>query len=171
MNIRTLLLAASIWLAVISNGWAETTAVESSNETRGSWPPAAAIAAQPDRSEVPLMGQGSALMVRGTINGRATFTFELDTGASIAVIPRSVASGLLTTADYIGMREYVFGDGRRRVQRTYALHSVTVGGLTATNVTCVIGEEADTFLLGRSFLNKFGSWLIDNRRHVLVLQL
>jgi len=132
---------------------------------------AAAVLTASDRSEVPLMGQGSALMVRGTVNGKEAFTFEIDTGASIAVTPRNVAAGLVTAADYLGPREYVFGDGRRRVQRTYRLHSITVGGLTATDIPCVIGEEADTFLLGQSFLQQFRSWSVDNRRHVLNLEL
>ena len=116
------------------------------------------------------MEQGSALMVRATINGTATFTFEIDTGAGIVVLPRSVAAKLVTPADFLGMRTYVFGDGRQRVQPTYRLRSVTVGGLTATDVTCAIGDEEDTFLLGRSFLRQFKSWSIDNKRRVLALE-
>jgi hypothetical protein len=167
MNVRALLLIASVWLAAASAGWAKA-----SDGTVGGEPaPAGAIFSQHDRSVVPLIGQGSALMVRGTVNGKTAFTFEIDTGASIAVIPRSVAAGLITAADYLGAREYVFGDGRRRIQPTYRLHSITVGGLTATDVPCVIGEEADIFLLGRTFLQQFRSWSIDNRRHVLVLEL
>jgi clan AA aspartic protease (TIGR02281 family) len=170
MSIKKISLTAGISLAVISVAWAGTTAQKLSASTVGNSAPAQAVTSQPVRNEVALIEQGSALMVHGTVNGTATFTFELDTGASIVVLPRNVAARLVTAADYLGMRTYVFGDGRKRVQPTYRLRSVTVGGLTATNVTCVMGEEEDTFLLGLGFLQRFKSWSIDNERRVLVLQ-
>jgi clan AA aspartic protease (TIGR02281 family) len=161
MNLKTIALAAGVSLAAVSIA---TAAVEAGS------PSAQVGASQPSRSEVALIEQGSALMVRATINGTTTFTFEIDTGAGIVVLPRRVAAKLVTTADFLGMRTYVFGDGRQRVQPTYRLRSVTVGGLTATDVTCAIGDEEDTFLLGRSFLRQFKSWSIDNRRRVLALE-
>ena len=170
MTIKTISLTAANSLAAISVAWADTTVAKLNASTVGNSAPAQAVTSQPTRSEVVLIEQGSALMVHGTVNGTATFTFELDTGASIVVLPRNVAARLVTAADYLGMRTYVFGDGGKRVQPTYRLRSVTVGGLTATNVTCVMGEEEDTFLLGRSFLQQFESWSIDNGRRVLVLQ-
>jgi clan AA aspartic protease (TIGR02281 family) len=162
MNLKTIALAAGVSLATISIA---TTVVEAGT------PSAQVGASQRKRSEVALMEQGSALIVRATINGTATFKFEIDTGAGIVVLPRSVADKLVTPSDFLGMRTYVFGDGRQRVQPTYRLRSITVGGLTATDITCAIGDEEDTFLLGRSFLQRFKSWSIDNQRRVLALEI
>jgi clan AA aspartic protease (TIGR02281 family) len=158
MNIKAITLATGVTLAAMTS-----TTTAGARSVQVDTPRAA-------RSEVALIEQGSALVVHATVNGTATFTFQLDTGASIVVLPRGAAAKLITTADFLGMRTYVFGDGRQRVQPTYRLHSVTVGGLTATDVTCAIGDEEDTFLLGRSFLQQFKSWSIDNRRHVLALE-
>ena len=48
------------------------------------------------------------------------------------------------------------------------LHSLAIGGVTLTDVPAALSED-ETFLLGQSFLSKFKSWSIDNRRHVLTL--
>jgi predicted aspartyl protease len=170
MIVKTVALVAGVSLAAACVAAADATAAESRAGMGGMKLTARAASSQPARSEVPLTMRGTALMVRGTINGGATFTFELDTGAGIVVLPRSVAAKLVTAADYLGMRTYVFGDGRLHAEPTYRLHSVTVGGLTATEVTCALGDEENTFLLGRSFFQQFKSWSIDNNRRVLVLE-
>ena len=93
MNLKTIALAAGVSLAAISIA---TPAVEAGTQS------AQVGASQPARSEVALIEQGSALLVRATINGTATFTFEIDTGAGIVVLPRSVAAKLVTAADFLG---------------------------------------------------------------------
>jgi hypothetical protein len=44
-----------------------------------------------------------------------------------------------------------------------------VGNREATNVTASIAPTKGALLLGQSFLRQFGSWSIDNRGGVLVL--
>jgi clan AA aspartic protease (TIGR02281 family) len=114
------------------------------------------------------------LSIQATLNGTTPLTFLLDTGATNVVIPKDVAArlmreGTLTSADYIGDSTYIMGDGHRRHSAKYRLKSVTVGGLTVTDVKCTIGGAGSSLLLGQSFLQKFSSYSIDNSRGVLVL--
>jgi predicted aspartyl protease len=76
-------------------------------------------------------------------------------------------------AAYIGQGSYTTADGSEHETSLYRLDSLTVGGLTVTNVECLIssgeaGQQAS--LLGLSFLRKFRSWSINNARNVLVLE-
>jgi predicted aspartyl protease len=82
---------------------------------------------------------------------------------------RLVAQGTLTANDYLGKGNYQIADGSTHTFPNYRLRSVTVGGRTATNVRCSVGDDDHTLLLGQSFLKNFSSYTIDNTRNVLVL--
>lgn len=129
---------------------------------------------QAGSTEVTLIQAGTDLFLPVTINGTNTATFHLDTGASDVTIPKSlalrlVAQGTLTASDYLGKGNYQIADGSTHTFPNYRLRSVTVGGRTATNVRCSVGNDDHTLLLGQSFLKKFSSYTIDNTRNVLVL--
>jgi clan AA aspartic protease (TIGR02281 family) len=131
---------------------------------------------QPAITEVPLAWtHGHTFTLLATLNTTTTLAFTLDTGASDVVIPRSVAvklqlSGTLSEADYLGDSTYTLADGHQRRSRRYMLRSVTIGGLSVTDVECLVGDEGSSLLLGQSFLQKFASLSIDNVRGVLVLK-
>jgi hypothetical protein len=130
---------------------------------------------QPTMTEVPLLrGRYGTLILLATLNGTTTHAFTLDTGASKVTIPRDIAmelirKGSLTSADYRSDAIGVLADGSKRRGSLYTLRSITVGGRTVTNVECLVGDDGGSLLLGQSFLQKFGSWSIDNVRGVLHL--
>ena len=134
------------------------------------------LAAQASIHEVPLVrDRHGTFTLLATLNGTTTLAFTLDTGATNVTIPQSIAQelmrdGSLTVADYVGNAVSILADGTKRHDTLYRLRSVTIGGLTVTDVECSVGDEGSALLLGQSFLSKFGSWSVDNGRGVLVLK-
>jgi clan AA aspartic protease (TIGR02281 family) len=128
------------------------------------------------RTEVPLQQDGSGVyVIAATINASTTMPFVLDTGASDISIPRNVAvklahNGTLSGVDYKGDGIFTLADGGQHKHPMFRLRSVTVGGITVNDVMCSVDTDAATPLLGQTFLSRLGSWSIDNRRHVLVVQ-
>jgi predicted aspartyl protease len=79
-------------------------------------------------------------------------------------------SGAIAASDILGKERYVAADGKRHKGVRLMLRQLDVGGHhMVTNVEAgVVPAHADA-LLGMSFLEKFKSWTLDNRRHVLII--
>jgi clan AA aspartic protease (TIGR02281 family) len=121
-------------------------------------------------SEVALRSSaGGAWLVDGVINGMRGAMFEVDSGASFVVLPRSVADGLVGPADFLGWRTFRMADGNAHQQPKYRLRSLRVGSVVLTDVVCTVGEHEGSTLLGQSFLNRLKTWSIDPQRGVLRL--
>lgn len=113
-------------------------------------------------------------LIAGRVNGAISLDFVLDTGASDVVIPAEAAqalmrAGTLTDRDFIGTATYVLADGSRVRSKRVTLRELRVGDQSVANVTASIAPARSRPLLGQSFLSRFPSWMLDNRRHVLVL--
>jgi len=126
------------------------------------------------RREASLTKRGGNLTLDVTLNRTTTVRMELDSGASAVVIPKYLAlrlagEGTLTSADFVGWRSYVLADGKEHRLPEYRLRAITVAGVTVTNVLCAVEDDGASLLLGRSFLDKFSSWSVDNSRSVLIL--
>jgi len=109
------------------------------------------------------------------VNNSVPLNFVVDSGASDVMVPEDVANtlirnGTLTGADYRGMRIFVLADGTRTPSRMFLLRSMKVGDREIRDVTATISRRGSMLLLGQSFLRKFKSWSVDNRRRVLVLE-
>jgi predicted aspartyl protease len=140
-----------------------------SDPPNGAKPPAANKSA-----EIALHTAGGTFTVPVTINGAITLHFILDSGAADVLIPADVVMTLMRTGtidrgDFLGSNTYVTADGSTVPSRTFRIRSLRVGDREVRNVTAGIGPVEGTLLLGQSFLHRFGSWSIDNRRGVLVL--
>jgi hypothetical protein len=126
-------------------------------------------------AEVPIsMRNGGGVEVWASINSTTRLSFMVDSGAGDVSIPQDMfdtmmTQGVVTPADFRGVRTYVMANGTKDVEPVYVLASVTVGNRTAVNVLCSVGVKGSGLLLGQSFLKKFRSWSIDNERSVLVL--
>ena len=110
-----------------------------------------------------------------SINGAITLEFIVDSGASDVVLPGDVVltlirTGTITDDDFLGRQNYVLADGRSVPSETFRIRSLKVGGQVLENVTASITDARGSLLLGQSFLSRFQSWSVDNRRRVLVLQ-
>jgi predicted aspartyl protease len=126
------------------------------------------------RSEIALYNDGGTFTVPVSINGAITLDFTIDSGATDVSIPADVVMTLMRTgtidrSDFLGNRTYVMADGSAAPSPTFRTRSLRVGNREVRNVTGSIAPVKGDLLLGQSFLRQFGSWSIDNRRGVLVL--
>jgi predicted aspartyl protease len=108
------------------------------------------------------------------INQAITLDFIVDSGASDVLIRADVAmtlarAGTIAKGDFIGDQVYQIGDGSTLKSERFILRELRVGSQVVRNVVASIGSVKGEPLLGQSFLAQFGSWSIDNDRHVLAL--
>lgn len=134
-------------------------------------PPAVSQAA-PAGDEVSLIKKGGTYLVPVRINDAITLDFMIDSGASDVLIPADVAMTLfrtktLSSGDFLGERTYVLADGSKLPSARFTLRQLKVGSHVLLNVTASVGPATSEPLLGQSFLGRFGSWTMDNGRHVL----
>lgn len=138
-------------------------------------PPQMASAEPPGSNEIALESDGRgdyAVPVR--VNDALTAKFVVDSGASFVVLPKEMVdeltkSGAIQRSDLLGRAIYVTADGKHHRGTRLTLRRLDVGGHVATNVLAGVAPEHAEPLLGQSFLAKFKSWTLDNKRHVLIL--
>jgi clan AA aspartic protease (TIGR02281 family) len=108
------------------------------------------------------------------INGAMSVKFVVDSGASVVVLPKDLVeelekSGTIAESDRLGADKYVTADGKAHKGARLMLRQLEVGGHIVTNVIADVAPAKAEPLLGQSFLAKFKSWTLDNRRHVLII--
>ncbi|HTW52762.1 MAG TPA: retropepsin-like aspartic protease [Stellaceae bacterium] len=138
-------------------------------------PQMAAATPAPAGNEVALEDDGHgdyAVPVR--VDDTLTAKFVVDSGASFVVLPKNMVddltkSGAIQPGDVLGRQIYVTADGKHHKGNLLILRQLEVGGHVATNVMAGVAPERAEPLLGMSFLEKFKSWTLDNRRHVLII--
>lgn len=123
---------------------------------------------------VPLMNIGQVFKVKARIGGIEKY-FILDSGASDCMIPASFEKELkekqaLRTDQYLEPSPYTLADGRVVTCRRFVIGSMVIGEFTVKNVTVGVIDEESTFLLGKSFLDKFEEWTVDPRASTLYLK-
>ena len=101
--------------------------------------------------------------------------FILDSGASELAISREterdlISSGMITKENYLRSGLYRLADGSIVEARRILIPSIQVGDFTVYNVTASVGGSGAPLLLGRSFLDKFQKWSIDNSNNYLILE-
>jgi clan AA aspartic protease (TIGR02281 family) len=123
---------------------------------------------------IPIEIEGGAFIVPVTINSKITLNFTIDSGASDVAIPADVVStlirmGSIAKADFIGEEQFRLADGSIVPSLTFLIRSLTVGDKVVENVKATVTPDKADLLLGRSFLNRFNSWSVDNRQRLLFL--
>lgn len=122
---------------------------------------------------IALTQQGGVYLLPITI-GANRYSFILDSGAgevsiSSEVERQLISNGSLEKEDYLIKGLYRIADGSIIVCRRARLKSMKIGNTIVSNVTASIGDSSTPLLLGRSFLDKFSSWTIDNEKSQLQL--
>ena len=117
---------------------------------------------------------GGTFLVPVTINGEITLNFTIDSGASDVSIPADVVSTLIRTgslesSDFLGEEKYRLADGSLVPSPTFNIRSLKVGDRVLKNIKGSVASIKGSLLLGQSFLSRFNSWSIDNKRRVLIL--
>ena len=109
------------------------------------------------------------------INGVLTLKFILDTRASEVNIPADVAltllrTGTMTQRDFLPGTFYHLADGSILKSSRFTIRELDIGGIKISQVPASIGPAKGSPLLGQSFLGRFKSWSLDNKRHVLIIE-
>ncbi len=125
-------------------------------------------------TEIKLERADGALYVPVLIDNAVTLKFVVNSGATDVTISSDVAQtltrmGKLSRADYLGHGDFILADGSHLPSQLFVIRSLKVGDCELHDVTAVITNSRGSLLLGQSFLRRFKSWSIDNRRGVLVL--
>jgi clan AA aspartic protease (TIGR02281 family) len=160
--------------APASDAPSETLATDTDQPVPASGAPASS--GTPGLTVIPLQPYHGTLTVPVVVDDALTLRFTVDSGASDVTLPGDVARtltrmGKLSRSDYLGSGFAVLADGSRVPAQLVVIHSLKVGGIVVHNVTASIGSShGGELLLGQSFLRRFKSWSIDNRRRVLLLQ-
>ena len=123
---------------------------------------------------VKLIKNGGVYLVNLEIGGQP-MTAILDSGASVVSISKKLEKELLskriiTKNDYISPAKYRIANGKILTAQRCVLPSVSVGGLKMKNIVCSIVDDSTTILLGKSFLDQFSRWSIDNKKQTLTLE-
>jgi clan AA aspartic protease (TIGR02281 family) len=137
--------------------------------------PLAATATDAARMRVPLRRDGGIFVVPVQINEAITLDFAVDSGATDVTVPADVFStlrrtGTINSSDTIGEQTYALADGSQTQSITFNIRSLKVGGKFVENVRGSVQTSQGSLLLGQSFLERFKSWSIDNKKHELILE-
>ena len=117
---------------------------------------------------VPIQRQGKTIILNGTLNDNVPVRWTLDTGASLSTIPQEMAD--LLRARVVDTRNFQLADGRVIAANVVVIAKVSVGGVSASNVRAAVSGYGTDPLLGKNFLDAFGSYEINNRSAQLVLR-
>jgi clan AA aspartic protease (TIGR02281 family) len=98
-----------------------------------------------------------------------------DTGASDLLINTETEAilkkeDLLNEANYKGIQEYEMANGQIEKCRRYKINGVKIGKCILNNVSIAVTENGKKIILGRSLLNKFKKWNMDNISNTLILE-
>lgn len=102
--------------------------------------------------------------------------FVLDSGANDVFIDEALErallmDGLIKKADYLSDQKYMMADGNQITCRRLKLSGFKIGEYTVNNVTVAITDQkSGLLLLGKSLLDKFKHWSIDNEKAILFLE-
>lgn len=127
----------------------------------------------PASDTIPMLTMSGMSLIKITIGGN-TQVWILDTGATDLLINKETEEQLkkqniLNTSNYIGITEYEMANGTIDSCRKYKVNGVKIGGYKVDNVIIAVSDKGRQLLVGKSLLNKFSSWIMDNKNKVLML--
>jgi clan AA aspartic protease (TIGR02281 family) len=122
---------------------------------------------------VPLIKNGGSFSVVVSIGGKRK-TYILDSGASEMSIDKEtynalLKQGIIKSKHRLPKANYSLADGSIVSLERIILPSITISGNTINNVKANVIDNGKPLLLGKSFLDKFSYWKVDNEKGVLIL--
>lgn len=109
------------------------------------------------------------------IIGGISKKFVLDSGASDTTISSKleaqlIKNGTVDKENYLNNALYRIADGSIISQRRFVLKTLKVGNFTVKNIIISVGNEDSPLLLGKNFLDKFETWIINNLNKTIELK-
>lgn len=97
-----------------------------------------------------------------------------DTGAGDLLINKDMEDklkleGILSTSNFLGTAEYEMANGSVDTCRRYKLSQLRLGKFSINNVDVAVTDKGKKIIIGRSLLNKFSAWALDNKQNTLTL--
>jgi clan AA aspartic protease (TIGR02281 family) len=126
-----------------------------------------------DSVTLPLIKSGSIFYAKVIVNGHSE-QYIFDTGASEFALKQStynqmVRNGNIQFKDRLPDRIYTLADGSIQKNKRCNIETIYFGNLKVDNVTAYIVPDNEPLLLGKSVMDKFKSWRIDNHSNTLII--
>lgn len=107
--------------------------------------------------------------------GDKSATAILDSGASVVSISKQLEQELIkdkviSKEDYIEPAKYRIANGEILKAKRFIIPSLSVGKHKMKNVMCSVVNDSSPILLGKSFLDLFTKWSINNQKQTLTLE-
>lgn len=123
---------------------------------------------------IKLSMQNGVYHISVTIGG-ITKSFVLDSGASEVLLSEEyenalLKNGTINKTNYLTSALYRIANGSIVQCRRLVIPKLTIGKFTITNVKASIGIGSVPLLLGKTVLDKFSSWTINNQTQTLNLE-
>lgn len=106
--------------------------------------------------------------------GNLVQVWLFDTGATDLLINTETEAALkkesvLTQTNYLGTGEYELANGTVETCRRYKVNGVQLGSFSVDNVIVSVSEKGKRIIVGKTLLNKFRSWSLNNQENKLFL--
>lgn len=124
-------------------------------------------------TSIKIQKSGAVYKVPVTIGGEK-WDYIIDSGSTFLTIDENIENnlinmGIIRSIDYDGMVTVELADGRKKNYKKLVLPVLNLGNIRVTNIEAIVIEDGN-LLLGKSVLNKFKSWRIDNLKSELILE-
>jgi hypothetical protein len=106
--------------------------------------------------------------------GNMVLVWLLDSGASDLLITTEMESLLkkeqiITDENAKGIGEFEMANGEVDTCRKYVINNFKIGQYSINNLMVAVSDKAKKIIIGKSLLNKFSNWMIDNKNETLIL--
>ncbi|HEX8334414.1 MAG TPA: aspartyl protease family protein, partial [Segetibacter sp.] len=107
--------------------------------------------------------------------GSMVLFWLLDTGAADLLINKDMettlkSEGVLTSNNYLGTGVYEMANGMIDTCRKYRMNNIRIGDYSIDNIVVAVTDKGKKIIAGKSLLNKFSNWILDNKQNNLVLK-
>ena len=123
---------------------------------------------------IPLIKSGKTYFIIVSIGGKE-YKYILDSGASDMTIDENsyynlIQSGAINMKDKLPNGDYKMADGRIETYVRTLIPEIKVGNIKVSQVSASVVPSGQPLLLGKSFLDNFKTWKIDNVKNVLIVE-
>jgi hypothetical protein len=122
----------------------------------------------------PLIKSGSSYLIKIKF-GKIIKTYLLDSGASDMTLDYETYQYLKTAhqlkiQNNLTSREYILADGSKVEYKRIQIPTFSINNIMVKNINVVLVENGKPLLLGKSFLDSFKSWKVDNKNNILFVE-
>jgi clan AA aspartic protease (TIGR02281 family) len=123
---------------------------------------------------VPVKRLANTYLVEISIGGK-NLIYIIDSGASEMFISASMEKnlldlGVIRNSDYLPTKKFTLADGSEKIYRRVKIPTVRIGTIKIEDVEAAISDDNSPLLLGKSFLDKFKYWKVNNASLTIELQ-